>query len=260
MSHDSAAPKSTTEYADYLKLDELLSTQQPLSEHPDELHFIIVHQVHELWFKLALHHLDRARAAIAADQFTEAARLVNQVTAIIENLIGTAEHLHTLPAESFHRFRSLLAPGSGLQSYQFRELEFVAGRRDEAHIAWVRRVLGRDDHLQLVEARLAEPSLAEVLDGKLAQHEIALVDVYAHPTNHPALYALCEALSELDHRVVRWRFTHIQLVERTIGAGTTGTGGTTHDYLLRTLNVRLFPALWAARDALTARVDHTEKS
>lgn len=258
MSHDATAPKSTTEYADYLKLDELLSTQQPLSDHPDELHFIIVHQVHELWFKLALHHLDRARAAIAADQFTEAARLVDQVTAIIDNLIGTAEHLHSLPAESFHRFRSLLAPGSGLQSYQFRELEFVAGRRDEAHVTWVCRVLARDDHLRLVEARLAEPPLVDVLSDKLSQQGVALVDIYAHPTNHPEWYALCEALSELDHRVVRWRFTHIQLVERTIGAGTTGTGGTTHDYLLHTLNVRLFPALWAARDSLTVRVDRSK--
>lgn len=257
MPAKSMPQKSTTEYADYLKLDDLLSTQQPLSDHPDELHFIIVHQVHELWFKLALHHLTRARAAIVAGQFTEAVRLVDQVTAIMDNLISTTEHLHSLPAEAFHRFRALLAPGSGLQSYQFRELEFIAGRRDEAHIAWVRRVLGRDDHLQHVEARLAEPSLAEVLDSVLAQQGIVPVDIYTHPDNYPALYALCEALSEFDHRVVRWRFTHIQLVERTIGTGTTGTGGTTHDYLQRTLSVKLFPTLWAARDALTLRINET---
>lgn len=252
------SPKATTEYADYLKLDDLLSAQQPLSDHPDELHFIIVHQVHELWFKLALHHLDRARDALAADQLAEAARLVTQVNAIMANLTHTAEHLHTLPAEAFHRFRALLAPGSGLQSYQFRELEFIAGRRDPQHIAWVRRVLARDDHLQQVEARLEQPALCEVLDAALARHGVALIDVYAQPGDHAQLYALCEALSAFDHHVVRWRFAHIQLVERTIGAGAVGTGGTTHDFLQRTLGVRLFPALWAARDDLTHRVDAGE--
>lgn len=245
---------SPTHYADYLRLDDLLATQQPLSDHPDELHFIVVHQVHELWFKLALHHLERARQSIQADSLVEAVRLIEQVTAIMDMLVGAVEHLQTLPPASFQRFRSLLAPGSGLQSYQFRELEFLAGRRDEEHIAWVRRVLSHDAHLKRVERRLEQPSLADALDDLLHRRGVAdLAALYADPAAAPDLYLLCEALSEFDQRVTRWRFSHIQLVERTIGAGAVGTGGTTHDYLTATLAARLFPALWAARDTLTRR-------
>lgn len=245
-----------TYYADYLKLDELLSIQQPFTNHPDELHFIIVHQVHELWFKLALHHLDRARDAMEADQPLEAARLLEQVTAIFDNLTATVEHLQSLPAVAFHHFRRFLAPGSGLQSYQFREIEFVAGRRDQDYIEWVRRVLTKDSHREQVEARLEKPSLAECLDHLLQRRFVPdLATIYAVPGDNPDLYTLCEALSVLDHRVLRWRFSHIQLVERTIGGATVGTGGTTHDFLTATLNARLFPALWEARNELTRRVD-----
>lgn len=243
-----------TQYEDYLKLGALLSAQEPLSDHPDELHFIIVHQIHELWFKLALHHLERARLALDADRLADAARLVDQVAGIFDNLITTAEHLHSLPPESFHHFRHLLAPGSGLQSYQFREIEFLAGRRDSEHVAFVRRVLSHDEHLAQVERRLQAPSLADALEAALQRHGLPdLVTVYADPPAYPDLYALCEALSVFDQRVVRWRFAHIQLVERTIGTGAVGTGGTTHDFLTATLHARLFPALWAARDELTRR-------
>jgi len=242
-----------TQYEGYLQLETLLAAQQPLSDHPDELHFIIVHQVHELWFKLALHHLDRARDALDADALIEAARLADQVTGVFDNLIGAVEHLQSLPPESFRQFRHLLAPGSGLQSYQFREIEFIAGRRDPDHVAFVRRALARDEHLRQVERRLEKPSLADALDAALQRRAVPdLAAVYAAPAAHPDLYALCEALSTLDQRVTRWRFGHIQLVERTIGTGTVGTGGTTHDYLQKTLSARLFPKLWTARnDAYT---------
>ncbi|NDJ78852.1 MAG: tryptophan 2,3-dioxygenase [Chloroflexi bacterium] len=245
-----------TTYTAYLKLDDLLNAQQPLTDHADELHFIIVHQVHELWFKLALHHIERARAALDADLLAEAVRLLDQVSGIITNSTAAARHLHTLPAEAFHRFRRFLAPGSGLQSVQFREIEFAAGYRDPEHVAWVQRVLAKDAHRTQVEARLAQPSLADALDALLARHNISdPADVYAAPADHADLPAVCEALSRLDHALLDWRFAHIQLVERTIGTGTTGTGGTTHDYLTATLRARCFPRLWAARDALTHRID-----
>jgi len=245
-----------THYADYLRLDDLLAVQIPLTDHPDELHFIVVHQVHELWFKLALHHLERARDAIDADLLPEAARLIEQVTGIFDNLIDAVEHLQTLPPASFHHFRRFLAPGSGLQSYQFREIEFVAGRRDPEHVAWVQRVLHRDHHWEQVRRRLDRPSLAESLDAALDRRGLPdFAAIYADPLTQPDLYALCEALSTLDHRITRWRFSHVQLVERTIGAGAIGTGGTTHDYLIATLRTRLFPRLWQARDALTHTAD-----
>ncbi|HEX3053266.1 MAG TPA: tryptophan 2,3-dioxygenase family protein [Aggregatilineaceae bacterium] len=246
-------------YADYLQLDGLLALQQPHSDHPDELHFIVVHQVHELWFKLALHHLDRARARMRDNQLIEAARLITQVSEIFENLLRTVEHLHTLQPAAFHHFRRFLAPGSGLQSYQFREIEFVVGYRDPQHVDWVNRVLAKDVHWQQVKDRLDRPSLAECLDDLLKQHTVPdLASVYEHPDAYPDLHLLCEALSVLDHSILRWRFSHIQLVERTIGAAAVGTGGTTHDYLAATLRTRLFPALWDARNEVTRRVDARE--
>jgi tryptophan 2,3-dioxygenase len=247
---------SHTHYADYLKLDDLLAIQQPLTDHPDELHFIIVHQVHELWFKLALHHLERARAAMNADQLLEAARLIDQVSVIFDNLTAAVEHLQSLPPVAFHHFRRFLAPGSGLQSYQFREIEIIAGRRDPQYVELVCRVLARDSHRVQVESRLEQPSLAETLAQLMERRFVPdITMIYAVPADYPELYRLCEALSVLDHRVLRWRFSHIQLVERTIGAAAVGTGGTTPDYLTATLKTRLFPALWEARNDLTRRVD-----
>lgn len=244
-------------YDEYLKLDVLLAAQQPVSQHPDELHFIIIHQVHELWFKLALLHLERARSAMQIDDLLEAARLIQQVVGIFENARQTALHLHSLPPTAFHRFRQLLAPGSGLQSYQFREIEFLGGARDPRHVQWVKRQLENSQQWERVHRRLEEPSLAETFDAVLTRHHIPEVAlIYAEPHQYRNIHALADALSELDHKIQAWRYAHIQLVQRTIGTGTVGTGGTTHDYLLATLKVHLFPSLWAARDRLTSWVDH----
>ncbi|MGF1503692.1 MAG: tryptophan 2,3-dioxygenase family protein [Anaerolineae bacterium] len=245
-------------YADYLSLDDLLNAQNPLSKHPDELHFILIHQIHELWFKLVLHHLERAREAVQTSDIPEAVRLIGQVSEAFEGLEVTARHLHSLPPMAFHRFRKLLAPGSGLQSYQFREIEFLAGLRDPRHISWTQRQLAKDSEWEHVISRLEEPSLAEAFDDLLARQDAAdIATIYANPQQYPMLYLLCDALSIFDQRVLDWRQTHIQLVERTIGTGTVGTGGTMHDYLRATLDRRFFPALWDARNTLSARVDQT---
>jgi len=245
-----------TNYADYLLLDNLLTAQKPLSSNPDELHFIVIHQIHELWFKLALHHLVRAREAMQSDHLIEASRLIEQVYEIFENLMLTARHLHTLPPMAFHKFRSLLAPGSGLQSYQFREIEFLAGLRDQRHVEWVKRVLAKDSQFETVARRLEEPSLSETFNDVLTRYAIPdVAEIYAHPNQNPDIYRLADALSVLDQRVLDWRVTHIQLVERTIGTGTVGTGGTMHNYLQATLQARFFPDLWEARNVLSQRVD-----
>ena len=245
-----------TLYADYLHLDELLSAQHTLSDHPDEMQFIIVHQVHELWFKLALTQLTRVREALQADTLLEAVRLIAQVIDIFRNLRGATEHLHSLPPSAFHAFRKFLAPGSGMQSFQFREIEFVLGHRDPKYVDWVENTLMNDHHLEQIKLRLAEPSLSQVFDETLARHHIAdSATLYARPERDPALYALADALSVLEHQIILWRTVHIQLVERTIGVGTVGTGGTTHDYLQRAAQTRFFPALWEARNELSRRVE-----
>lgn len=245
-----------TDYADYLHLDTLLSAQQPLSEHPDELHFIVVHQVHELWFKLALQLMERTRDAIRQDQMVEGVRLINQTTEIFRNLRATVEHLHTLPPASFHAFRKLLAPGSGMQSYQFRAIELLAGRREERFLKWVRNTLGDPSRWEGIKHRLEEPTLIDALEGAMRRHGAQdVAAIYEHADQYPELYALVDALSALEHQIVTWRHSHVQLIERTIGKGTPGTGGTTHDYLQAMLNVRLFPALWEARNELSRRIE-----
>jgi tryptophan 2,3-dioxygenase len=250
-----------TDYADYLHLDTLLATQQPLSDHPDELHFIIVHQVHELWFKLAIHHLERARDALLADSIFEAVRLINQVGAIFTNARAAVEHLHTLPPASFHVFRVMLAPGSGMQSYQFREIELLAGRRDERFLKWVGNTLGKPEHWQSIKGRLEQTSLIEAFEALLQRHQIPdVASLYEHADQHHDLFMLADSLSTMEHLIVSWRQSHVQLIERTIGKGTQGTGGTMHDYLQAMLNVRLFTSLWEARDELSRRVDERVKS
>jgi tryptophan 2,3-dioxygenase len=247
-------------YAEYLDLDTLLSAQKPLSDHPDELHFIIIHQIHELWFKLALHHLGRARTALDFDELPEAVRLLNQVIHIIENSTQTARHLHSLPPASFAVFRDLLAPGSGLQSYQFRELEFLLGYRDPQHVEWVSRQLEKTGDWTRIAYRVEEPSIADALDGVLERRGVGdVVEIYRTPAAYPLLNMLADTLSRLDHRLLDWRLVHNQLVERTIGVSAVGTGGTTHDYLSSRLNVRLFPRLLAARDDLTRQVTHPDE-
>jgi len=250
---------SITNYADYLRLDELLALQQPLSDSPDELHFITIHQIHELWFKVAILHLNRTREAVDGDLPVEALRLIGQVTEIFENLRLTARHLQSMPPVSFHVFRHLLAPASGMQSFQFREVELIAGRRDETYLQWVQRTFPRDGDWETVKRHLETPSLAQSLEALLTRCGVPdVATLLEHPEKWPELYALADGLAVFDHTVSLWRQTHIHLVERTIGAGTVGTGGTTHDFLQRASQVRFFPALWEARNELSRRMDDAE--
>lgn len=259
MSNDHGGP--FVDYADYLHLDELLATQHPISDHPDELHFIVIHQIHELWFKVAIHHLARARDALQSDDLAEATRLTHQVTEVFRNLRATVEHLHSLPPASFHVFRMMLAPGSGMQSYQFREIELLAGRREDRFVKWMKNTLGQPEHWDIIKGRLDEPSIVEALDSLMARRGLAeIAAVYENTSQYPELYGVADALSMLDHAIVSWRQSHVQLIERTIGAGTTGTGGTTHDYLQAMLQIRLFPKLWEARNELSSRAEQKHAS
>lgn len=252
-------PAQITNYADYLKLDDLLALQKPLSDSPDELHFIAVHQIHELWFKVAIHHLNRAREAVDANQPVEAARLIGQVSEIFENLRLTARHLQSMPPVSFHVFRHLLAPASGMQSFQFREVELIAGRRDEPFLQWVQRTFPRDGDWDRVKRHLATHSLAESFEALLTGRGIPVIaTLLEHPEKWPEVYMLADTLAVFDHTVGLWRQTHIHLVERTIGTGTVGTGGKTHDFLQRAAQVQFFPALWDARNELSRRMDSAE--
>ena len=258
-------------YGEYLKVPELLSLQQLLSEppHHDETLFIIVHQAYELWFKQMLHELDNARAHLEADRVVEATRLLRRVGEIQRLLIAQVRILETMRPQDFLGFRYHLNPASGFQSVQFREVEFALGLKDPDILG---RIVCSPPEMARLRARLVAPSLPDAVDALLLRRGFervpepppaphgrsqpeewrlrALVRVYGEPERHADLAALCEVLIELDELVALWRAHHVQMVERMIGtkSGTGGSEGVA--YLRTTLPKRAFPDLWGVRTHL----------
>jgi tryptophan 2,3-dioxygenase len=247
-------------YGSYLHVPELLDQQVPVSEPPahDELLFITIHQVYELWFKLLLWELGDARdRMLAGEDYLPRLRL-QRAHAVERVLIEQVDVLETMTPQDFLAFRASLAPASGFQSVQFREIEFLSGAKDPAYVAR----LGDASPLERdrMAARLAEPSL---WDGFLHLLAAAGFDVTTEETRREALLAvsrdrgaygplwdLSEALVEHDALWARWRARHVLMVERQIGTKS-GTGGSTGaPYLRRRLDLRFFPELWDLRSYL----------
>jgi aminocarboxymuconate-semialdehyde decarboxylase len=269
-----SAPKLN--YSSYLKVPELLKLQKPESspEHHDELLFIVVHQTYELWFKELLHDLDAVVANLkvaaarpeARDEVYEAARLLRRCTEIMRVLVEQFTILETMLPTHFLAFREKLAPASGFQSEQFREIEFLCGLKDEKMLRY--HALTPETH-KILDRRLREPSLRDVFFaalsalGLLAVSKSGATDaetfeararaihaLYSDEKNHRDWIDVCERLTEFDELVVSWRLRHIQMVERTIGIRM-GTGGSTgSSYLKLTLDKKFFPELWEARTYL----------
>ena len=255
-------------YSNYLKLDQLLAAQVPLSDGPehDELLFIVIHQVYELWFKELLHEIDSLAARLDADDLAAVNATLRRVLTILKVQVAQIDILETMSPVSFLSFRSRLEAASGFQSPQFRELEFVLGRRDARMLRFHDGTPAR----ARLERRLAEPSLwdhflrflarhghevpAAVLGRDLATSNPAsealhpmLIGIYR---SHPELAQVCERLVDLDEGIQEWRYRHVKMVERTIGTkpGTGGSAGA--EYLKSTLFQPLFPDLWAIRAEL----------
>ena len=263
-------------YSSYLEVPELLTLQHPESwpPHHDELLFIIVHQTYELWFKELLHDLDavvanlRAAAAdpTSRDGVYEAARLLRRCTEIMRVLVEQFTILETMLPTHFLAFREKLAPASGFQSEQFRELEFLCGLKDEkmlryheltpeTHAVLDRRLREdslRDVFFQALEAlgTLSHPGANATEAEKFQARAQAIHALYRDERNHRDWIDVCERLTEFDELVVGWRLRHIQMVERTIGIrmGTGGSAGSS--YLKLTLDKKFFPELWEARTYL----------
>jgi tryptophan 2,3-dioxygenase len=257
-------------YGDYLHLDEVLGAQAPLTDAPDELLFIIQHQTSELWMKLALRELHSARAAIASDRLQPAFKMLSRLARIFEQLNGAWDVLRTMTPSEYTEFRDRLGQSSGFQSYQYREIEFVLGNRNEAMI---RPHAHRPELLDRLTAELARPSLYDEALRLLDRSGIALPtdvlgrdlgvphesddrvvegwrQVYAEPEQWWSQYELAEKLVDVEDYFRRWRFNHVTTVERVIGfkRGTGGTGGVS--YLKRMLDTELFPDLWRVRTVL----------
>ena len=257
-------------YSDYLKLDRILSAQQPLSDEHDELLFIVIHQASELWMRLSLHELRAARDHLRRDEPGPALKMISRVSRIQTQLIQSWDVLATMTPSEYSRIRPSLGQSSGFQSHQYRALEFLLGAKDAGTLRVHEPT--PDIHADLKTA-MAEPSLYDESLRLLARRgfdipmdhlerdfaapyradpavEAAWLTVYREPEKYWDLYELAEKLVDLEFRFQQWRFTHMKTVERIIGfkRGTGGSSGVA--YLSRALDGSFFPELLSVRTSL----------
>jgi tryptophan 2,3-dioxygenase len=253
-------------YSSYLKLDQLLALQEPLSDGPehDELLFIVIHQVYELWFKEMLHELDYLAQLMRENDRPRAGHTFKRILTILKVLVAQIDILETMTPLEFLSFRDRLESGSGFQSHQFRELECVLGVKNPAALA---RYTPGSAARRAIERRMASPALwdafldcltangypvpargdltAPIVPSTVVQE--VLVRIYR---GEPSLASLCERMVDLDEGIQEWRYRHVKMVQRTIGTrqGTGGSAGA--EYLATTLHKAAFPDLWAIRTEL----------
>jgi len=246
-------------YADYLKLDQLLSAQQPLSDLHDEMLFIVIHQTKELWMKEMLYELRLAVSLVEADRFAEAYKAMARISRIQAVMTLSWDVLSTLTPVDYLKFRDVLGTSSGFQSEQFREIEFRLGLKEPNFLEQYET--GSPARAAL-DVALKEPSLREASLGALERAGFDLGDrsvaaiakawlaVYRDSDKWFDLYGLAEKLVDIDDALAAWRHKHVLTVERIIGnkRGTGGSAGA--PYLRATLEKRVFPELWALRTDL----------
>jgi len=246
-------------YGSYLRIDELLSLQREQSDppHHDELLFIIIHQVYELWFRQLLHEIEAAMRNLGADDLLRAGKQFRRIHAIQRLLEQQVDVLETMTPQEFNAFRSGLNPASGFQSAQFREIEFLCGSAKTSYLRFLEPTSAERARL---ERRLNEPTLYDRLKALLERRGFAVATpaeliasfqtIYEHEEQHYGLYLLLEDFIEFDERMLLWRGRHVRMVERMIGMKM-GTGGSLGvPYLQTTLDKRFFPELWAVRTEL----------
>ncbi len=224
-------------YGDYLRIDQILTAQEPLSTAHDEMLFIVQHQASELWMKLALYELAAARTMIAADRTREALKMLARVARIFEQLNSSWDVLRTMTPSEYTGFRDDLGQSSGFQSWQYRLIEYAVGNRN---LAMLKPHEHRSDLMEKLEAELARPSLydevlrrlfrlglpipEEVLNRDLrdawkADDRVMAVwaTVYREPSRYWEAYEMAEKLVDFEDYFRRWRFNHVTTVERVIG-------------------------------------------
>ena len=256
-------------YGSYLAVDELLALQRPRSEGPehDEMLFIVIHQVYELWFKQVLHEIDHVITLLDAAQSHPVQHTFKRSLTILKVLVAQLDILETMTPLEFQSFRARLEAASGFQSDQFRQLEFVLGSKATSAID--RFGPGTRARIAL-EGRFGQPTLWDAFLRYLAREGYAVPpallsrDVTAKIEPSPELQAtlikvyrtdpknaeMCERLVDLDEGLQEWRYRHVKMVQRTIGARV-GTGGSSGaEYLAKTLMTPVFPDLWEIRSQL----------
>jgi tryptophan 2,3-dioxygenase len=257
--------KSLT-YRSYLALEEILGAQRPTSDEHDEILFIVVHQVYELWFKQLIHELRYLQRMLEDGNDTRAFSTFKRLLTILKLVVQQLDVIETITPVQFLSFRERLESSSGFQSGQFRELEAILGRRDpgvltayhEASVDYekVKAALERpsvyDSFLKYLSGKGYEVP-ADVLERDVTQPvqesegvQAALLRAY-RDDGEPAQVA--ERLVDFDEGFMEWRYHHVKMVERTIGTRL-GTGGYGAEYLRTTLHKPFFPDLWAVRSEL----------
>ena len=259
-----------TSYGNYLRLDLLLAAQQPRSAHHDEMLFIIQHQTAELWMKLIVHELQAAIGHVRADRLAPCFKILARVKQIQRQLFEQWAVLETLTPSEYVQFRHVLGPASGLQSYQFRAIEFLLGNKNPAILAvhrhdpelhaWLEKLLRApslyDEFLRHL-ARRGMPLPAERIERDWSQPYVrhdgvvsVFKAIYDAPERHWDAYDMCEKLVDVEENFQLWRFRHVKTVERVIGfkRGTGGTAGVS--FLRKTLETALFPELIEVRTSI----------
>jgi len=257
-------------YSQYLNLDRLLGAQRPLSYHHDEMLFIVIHQVSELWMKLCLHELNAVVACVQRDDLGPTFKMLSRVSTIQQQLLQSWDVLATITPYDYSAFRNTLGRSSGFQSPQYRMLEFLIGNKNADLIEVFR---SDPPAYELLERALSAPSLYDEVLRLLSRRGLAIppqavdrdfaqpyqaskqvaaawLSVYHNSVKDWDLYELAERLVDLDYKFQLWRFTHMKTVERIIGGkrGTGGTGGVS--YLNKALELKFFPELWTIRASM----------
>jgi tryptophan 2,3-dioxygenase len=257
-------------YSQYLNLDKLLAAQRPLSYQHDEMLFIVIHQVSELWMKLCLHELDATVDCVRRDDLGPTFKMLARVSTIQQQLLQSWDVLATITPSDYSAFRNTLGKSSGFQSHQYRMLEFLIGNKNADTIKVFR---GDPPTHDMLERALRAPSLydevlrllsrrgldvpREAIDRDFSlpyqaskQVAAAWLSVYHNSVKEWDLYELAERLVDLDYKFQLWRFAHVKTVERIIGnkRGTGGTGGVS--YLTKALELKFFPELWTIRTSM----------
>ncbi len=255
------------DYSDYLHVEELISCQHPLSQEHDEMLFIVQHQVSELWMKLAIHELRAAMNHVRLDNLEPAFKIISRVKQVIWQLFEQWSVLETLTPSEYVKFRHVLGPASGMQSVQYRTVEFLLGNKDPNMI---KPFAHKPKLYDAIQADLRAPSLYDEFilhlgrkgfaipadyensdfstthqsDKKLTQ---VFYEIYSDPNKYWSEYEMSEKLVDVEAQIAQWRFRHMKTVERVIGykRGTGGTAGVA--WLQKVIFVRLFPELWDVR-------------
>jgi tryptophan 2,3-dioxygenase len=264
-------------YTSYLKVDELLDLQTPVSDGPehDELLFITIHQVYELWFKQILHESAALQLTLESGNTHRSLALLGRIRTIMKTCVAQLDILETMTPLQFNSFRGRLSSASGFQSAQFRELEAVLGRRDQAGanatpgsgMAMAAHLVPGSKARNRVEDAMKRPSLydsalkyfalrghnipesvltRDVAIGYEANEAVQDALLEAH-RNDPEANMVGEALVDLDEGLQEWRYRHVKMVERTIGAKMGSGGSSGAGYLSSTLFRPVFADLWAIR-------------